>query len=354
VPHLNARLPPSGPNHRIVKDRGSPDPNKPGYRLPPPELGRYSLPLVASDAKKTGKEMKKALSSRAPAAPNQEPDPLAPGALTKMAWRAAIPIGVAWVIGGIIFSISQSSWAKWLSLGIPALLTLGIVGLLFWALKQAGKARSMAGILGGVQTAEDRQAAIERLEANYKANDPAAIFAKAQLIMQEDPRQALVVLEQINLSKVTATVADEARAQRAMVHLMVGEVQPARDLADGIDLARHQDARTRAMMGSVVAESWSRSGQAKRAKDTLDLFNPEDAELEQIRPQLYRARAFVFAGVGDVKAMRRALRKLLEIDVRLLGGFMLKKTHPLLQREAKKLLEQSGQVPRKMQVQRRI
>jgi hypothetical protein len=52
--------------------------------------------------------------------------------------------------------------------------------------------------------------------------------------------------------------------------------------------------------------------------------------------------------------MRRALRKLLEIDVRLLGGFMLKKTHPLLQREAKKLLEQSGQVPRKMQVQRRI
>ncbi len=52
--------------------------------------------------------------------------------------------------------------------------------------------------------------------------------------------------------------------------------------------------------------------------------------------------------------MRKALRKLLNIDVRLLGGFMMKKTHPLLQKEAKKLLEQSGQVPKKMVVQRRV
>jgi hypothetical protein len=47
------------------------------------------------------------------------------------------------------------------------------------------------------------------------------------------------------------------------------------------------------------------------------------------------------------------LRKLVEQDARLLGGFMGKKTHPLLQREARKLLEQSGAVPRKMVVQRR-
>jgi hypothetical protein len=32
---------------------------------------------------------------------------------------------------------------------------------------------------------------------------------------------------------------------------------------------------------------------------------------------------------------------------------MAKRTHPLLQKEAKKLLEQSGQVPRKMVIQRR-
>jgi hypothetical protein len=41
------------------------------------------------------------------------------------------------------------------------------------------------------------------------------------------------------------------------------------------------------------------------------------------------------------------------MDVRMLGSFLTKKTHPLLQKEAKKLVEQSGQVPRKMMVQRR-
>jgi hypothetical protein len=50
--------------------------------------------------------------------------------------------------------------------------------------------------------------------------------------------------------------------------------------------------------------------------------------------------------------MKRSLKKLLAEDARLLGGFMMKRTHPLLQKEAKKLLEQSGQVPRKVVIQR--
>jgi len=33
---------------------------------------------------------------------------------------------------------------------------------------------------------------------------------------------------------------------------------------------------------------------------------------------------------------------------------MTKRTHPLLQKEAKRLVEQSGAVPRKMVVQRRV
>jgi hypothetical protein len=47
------------------------------------------------------------------------------------------------------------------------------------------------------------------------------------------------------------------------------------------------------------------------------------------------------------------LKKLAAQDVRLLGGFLMKRTHPLLQKEAKRAIEQSGQVPRKMIVQRR-
>jgi hypothetical protein len=50
--------------------------------------------------------------------------------------------------------------------------------------------------------------------------------------------------------------------------------------------------------------------------------------------------------------MRRDLKQLLNQDVRLLMGFLVKRTHPLLQKEAKKLVEQSGAVPRRMIVQR--
>ena len=71
-----------------------------------------------------------------------------------------------------------------------------------------------------------------------------------------------------------------------------------------------------------------------------------------MRPQLHRAYAYAYAYTNNTKAMRRSLRKLLELDARLLGGFMMKKSHPLLQKEARKLLEQSGMVPRKMVIQR--
>jgi hypothetical protein len=280
------------------------------------------------------------------------PDPLAPAQLKSLLLRVGLPLLGAWILGGLIAGVSQSNTVRGFALGIPAALTLAAVGLLFWTARQAKKLRGVAGILGSVETAQDRKAAIEKLDQGFKNNDPMALFAKAQLLLQEDPRAALGVLEQIDLNKVMASVADEARGQRAMIHLMLGEVTPARDLVDGIDLSRHQDAKTRAMLSSVTAEAWARSGQAQRAHTTLSIFDPEEEQLQQVRPQLYRAHAFVAASLGDTKAMRRALKKLADQDARLLAGFMMKKTHPMLQKEARKMLEQSGQMPRKMMIQR--
>jgi hypothetical protein len=280
------------------------------------------------------------------------PDPLTGQNLKSLLLRIGLPLLGAWILGGLIYGTAQSSVVKGFALGIPAVLTVAAIGLVMWTAAQAKKMRGVAGILSGVQTAEDRKAAIEKLDASYKDNDPMALFAKAQLLMQEDPRAGLAVLEQIDLKKVMAPVADEARAQRAMIHLMLGDVSPARDLADGIDVSRHQDPKTRAMMSAVIAEAWARTGQSQRAQTTLSIFDPEEPALEPVKPQLYRARAYVAANTGDIPGMRRALKKLVEQDARLLGGFMMKKTHPLLQKEAKKMLEQSGAVPRKMIVQR--
>jgi hypothetical protein len=291
----------------------------------------------------------------APAAAAALADPLSPERVKAVALRLGVPLLVIWFIGAMIAGFANTALVRGLSLGIPAALTLAAVVLVVWVVRQAKKAQGVAGILSKAgESTEGRQAALAELESKYKGSDPTAIFARAQLLLQEDPRKALEALETINLAKVMASVADEARGQRAMIHLMLGEVSPARDLVDGIQLPRHQDARSRAMLAAVVAEAWARSGQAKRAVDTLSLINAEDPELAQLKPQILRAQAYAFAHTDDMKSAQKALRKLSAQDPRLLGGFVTKKTHPILQREAKKLLEQSGMMQRKVQVQRRM
>ncbi|HVR19787.1 MAG TPA: hypothetical protein VMS65_08825 [Polyangiaceae bacterium] len=267
--------------------------------------------------------------------------------------RLAIPVVAAWVLFGLIAALVYSRTWKIVLLSVPAIVTLLAIGLVVFALRQAKKARGVAGILSNVETDADRKAAIEKLEISSQKNDPAAIFAKAQLELQEDPKTALKTLERIDLGKVMGPIADEARGQRAMIHLMQGDVSEAKTLVSGIDLKRHQEPRTRAMLAAVSAEAWARSGDAKKAVETLGVFDIEDSAFEQLRPQLYRAWAFAYAYTNDLTGMRRMLKKLAAQDVRLLGGFLMKRTHPLLQKEAKRALEQSGQMPRKMVVQRR-
>ena len=310
------------------------------------------LKRAQSTGPSTGKAARDAL--KAPQRRGDIPDPLGSGQLRSLLVRLGLILGGVWILfGSIAGFVSSSTWSTVL-IAVPGVLTIAAGGILIWTLRQAKTARGVASILSGVETDEDRKAALEKLSTDFKKGDTAAVFARAQLELQEDPKKALATLEAIDLNKVMAPVADEARGQRAMIHLTQGEVGPARQLADNIDLSRHQDARTRAMLASVKAEALARSGDAKKASEMLGLFDPEEASFEQLRPQLYRAMAYAAAHESDLSTMRRALRRLLAIDVRLLGGFMMKKTHPLLQKEARKMLEQSGQVPKKMVVQRRV
>ena len=71
------------------------------------------------------------------------------------------------------------------------MLTIAALALGFWALRQMRRARAVAGVLSQVDTAEDRKVALEKLEQGFGKKDPAAIFAKAQLKLQEDPQAAL-------------------------------------------------------------------------------------------------------------------------------------------------------------------
>src|SRR5262249_31821772 len=178
---------------------------------------------------------------------------------------------------------------------VAGVLTVAATGLVVWALQFAKKTRTVASLVQGADTPEARKEALSKLETDFKKGDTAAIFAKAQLQLHEDPRKALETLEGVDLGKVMAPIADEARAQRAMIHLMLGEPERARQLVDGIDLGRHQQPKTKATLVTVIGEAWARTGQGKKALDTLSVFDPEDAEYADLKAQLYRAFAFAYA-----------------------------------------------------------
>jgi tetratricopeptide (TPR) repeat protein len=263
--------------------------------------------------------------------------------------RVALIVGVVWIICGALASWTHST----VPLIVAGVLTAITAGAAFWLVRYVNRQQALGAILQGADTAEGRADALKRLETDFKKGDSQALLARAQLEMQEDPKKALATLESINLDKVMAPVAAQVRAMRAMIHLTLGETAEARQLADALDLGKQQDAKSRAMFATVAGEAWARTGQAKKAVETLELFNPDDPEFAELKPQMWRARAFAYAATNDTRAVSRALKRLAELNPQLLAMFVgTKKVHPLLEREAKQMVMRMGIVPRKMVRQR--
>ena len=269
-------------------------------------------------AKKTQTKQEKAREDLAAMAQSKQmpPDPLSAATLKSMGLRLGIPLLIAWAIA---FAL-----AGWIPKAVAGAATLLVVGIVLWALRFATKSRKVAQIIQSADTPEARKEALQKLETGFKKDDAAAVFAKAQLQLQEDPRAALKTLESINLQKVMAQIADEARTQRAMIHLLLGETDDARSLVDHVDMARHKEPRTRATMAAVVGEALARSGQAKKAVDLLQNFDVEDEAYKELKPQLLRARAFAYAWASDTKQMRATLRRLSAVNPQLVTGFITK------------------------------
>ena len=264
--------------------------------------------------------------------------------LKKAFVRVGAVLAVIWIV-----AIATAHWSI-IPVIVAGVLTAVAVGAGVWVVRYVNKSRELGALLRSAgETEEGRKDALKRLEADFKKGDVQAAIARAQLEMQEDPRKALGTLESIDLARQMAPVADQVRCTRATIHLQLGELPDARALVDKMELGKQQDVKTRAMFAAVAAETWGRTGQGKKASELLDVFNPEDLELAEMRVQMWRARAFAYAGVGDMKGAGRALRKLAEMSPQLLGMFVgAKKVHPMLQQEARQLLMRSGAVPRKM------
>jgi hypothetical protein len=298
--------------------------------------------LTAPRKKKSAAAMQREL--RDLANPSSEAAEKPPVNIKKAFVRVGALVAVIWLI-----AITLSHWSI-IPVIVAATLTVLAAGAGVWVVRYVNRSRELGALLRSAgKTEEGRQEALKKLETDFKKSDVQATIARAQLEMQEDARKALATLESIDLGKQMAPVADQVRCTRATIHLQLGEVSEARALVDKMELGKQQEPKTRAMFAAVAAETWGRTGQGKKAIELLDVYNPDDPDLREMRMQMWRARAFACAGVGDMKGAGRALKKLAEISPQLLGMFVgPKKVHPMLQQEAKQLLMRSGAVPRKM------
>ena len=297
----------------------------------------------AKKKKNSAAAVQQELRDLAKPAPGQERPPLD---MQKLYQRAGLLVAGLWAL-----SIATWSWLHQLwPLYVAGTLTAVIAGGGWWFINYVKKNEQLAGIVRGAETADGRKEALKRLETDFKKGDVSATMARAQIEMQEDPRKALETLETIDLNKITlAPMADQVRAIRAQLHLSLGEGSAARALAHKRELGKQEDQKTRVMFATVAGEAWARSGAAKKAIETLELFNPDDPENAEARVQMWRARAFAYAATNDMKAVDRALKKLADANPHLLAMFIgQKKIHPLLERAAKQLLMRSGAVQRKM------
>ncbi len=272
--------------------------------------------------------------------PKEETRP--PVDLKKVYLRIA---GVVAVLGVVAFIVPPpyGNYAK----GVFAAVLVLAVGVSIWLDRYVKKTVALGELVRGADTDEGRKEALKAISEKFGKGDTQALLARAQLEMQEDPRKAQATLESIDLDKQLAPIAGQVRAMRAMIHLTHGETAEAKPLVEKLELDKQQEPKTRVMFATVAGETWARTGQAQKALDTLDLFNPDDPDHEELRAQMWRARAFAYAALSDQKGVGRALRKLADINVQLLGMFVgQKKIHPLLEKEARQLVQKLGAMPR--------
>jgi hypothetical protein len=297
---------------------------------------------IVANKKKRAKEVQAELRELSRPKPTEAP----PFDWKPVLTRAGLALVALWIACGAIASFVHSN----VPLYIAAVLTIAAIGVFVWVTRLQKKSQALTQILASADTEEGRKDALAKLSTDYKKDDAQAALAKAQLEMQDDPKKALATLEAVDLDKQMAPVAAQVRAMRAMIHLTLGEPQEAKTLVDKLELEKQQEPKVRAMFATVASEAWARTGQGQKALDTLELFNPDAPEHQDLRPQMWRARAYAYASLSDMKGIGRALRKLADVNPQLLGMFIgVKRTHPLLEREAKQLVQKMGLLPRQQQ-----
>jgi len=225
---------------------------------------------------------------------------------------------------------------------IVGVLTAVVVGLLLYALRMVSKQRALIGTLqGATQSPEARREALAKLEEGKDANSPTNIFARAQLMAQDDPKAALTLLEKQELKTFPAAMQDDVAILKTQLYLGTGRTQDARKVAETINLDNPSRKEVRTMAAVIVAEAFARTGKPKEALALVDSIEPPKKDAEQILVQARVVKVFAKFAMNQRPAARAELVALADEDVNYLGRFLMPqfKVHPELQKLARQVLE---------------
>lgn len=274
----------------------------------------------------------------------ERPDPSAalenlerPKTNWKVIAQFAVGLGVIWLIAGLV-----SPYISYWGYVVAGVLTVAVVGLGLYVWRLMRKSSAIVDVLRGATDAEGRAAAIEAL----KDGDAMSKMAQAQLVAQEDPKEALAILESIDLKKAPKLIQNDVRAQLAMMYLLTNRVADARPLTDEIKLDAQVQPKQKAMYAAVMGESLARSGDAKEAAKILEDYDPEDPDYAEMRPLLYRAQVFTWLKLKKRGRARTAMMRLAKHDANQLGAFLQKGAHPEVKQLAREVLEKEGLMPK--------
>lgn len=271
-------------------------------------------------------------------------------------WRTigliAAAFVVLWVTALMIQQSTASAWG-WLPVGLVGALTIAAIvfGIYVWRLTQ--RSRGIVDILAQAKDPEGRQRALEQLE-QASSKDALAALARAQLVAQQSPAEAMKILEGIDLKKAPVTVQDDVRANLGFLYLMSGRAKDARALADEIRLDRTPNAKQKAMYAAVSAEAFARTGKAEEAKKLLETYDADDKEYGEVKAMLLRAQVYTYMATKNRGLAQQAMRKLAKFEPNMLAPFLQKGVRPELQQMAQKALRGEGFAPKqRMKIQRR-
>jgi hypothetical protein len=270
-----------------------------------------------------------------PAADDAEPAPPQVGGIKK---KTLILLGVV-LAAAWAFAIQTGSTVLMIIVGV---LTAAVVGVLIWAFRMLRKQRGLVGMLQGAAASPDaRREALAKLNAQKDADSPVNVFARAQLLAQDDPKAALKLIEPIGIKGYQAGMQDDVALLMTQLYLGLGRTADARKAADTMNLDNPERKQVRPMAASLVAEAWARTGKPKDALALIETIELPKKDREQLELQLRVVRVFAKFAANQRGPARTELQQLADIDVNYLGRFIMPqfRVHPELQKLARSVLE---------------